>query len=435
MTDHPQQPMLFDFPEDAMRAAFEEAIVAEPDNLGNHAAYADWLSEQDDPRGEFIAVQLALEDGSLPAEQREQLRRRESELLQRHQRRWLGGLAPFLLEEHPLVDWAGSELPAGTPMATFAFRRGWLDRLHVNSLTLDFARAMKAAPAMRLVRELLVEYVQDTQGPPPIPEDDIPDYERWPGLHPLRGATNLTNVRHFRLGPDQGDEAGGFRCYVRSSVTAQIVGLMPRLEELYLWCNGFDLNDVLTLPTLSNLRVLLVYHAEQVHRLQHLDGPTFRNLSRLLIHPHCLSWCRWAEEDRAAGYAVERDGYLPLSVVRALLRSPHLTRLTDLRLRCSSMGDEGCREIVASGVLKRLKVLDLRHGAITDEGTAVLAACPDLRNLRWLDLDRNGLSAAAVARLKSLGIPLRIDNQQTNEELHPAEDYLRPQYLYEGEFE
>ena len=99
------------------------------------------------------------------------------------------------------------------------------------------------------------------------------------------------------------------------------------------------------------------------------------------------------------------------------------------------MGDEGCRDIVASGVLKRLKMLDLRHGCITDEGTAVLADCPDLRNLEWLDLDRNGLSADGVERLKRLGIPLRIDSQQTQAELHPTEEYRSPQYLYEGEFE
>jgi hypothetical protein len=99
------------------------------------------------------------------------------------------------------------------------------------------------------------------------------------------------------------------------------------------------------------------------------------------------------------------------------------------------MGDEGCREIVDSGILKRVKMLDLRHGAITDEGARTLADCPDLRNLEWLDLDRNGLSAAGVARMKQLGIPLRIDSQQTHAELHPTAEYHHPQYLYEGEFE
>jgi uncharacterized protein (TIGR02996 family) len=423
-----------------IRQSFEDALVAEPDSLANQAAYADWLSEQDDEaeraRGEFIAVQTALEDASLPAEQRSRLRQREGDLLSAHQRDWLGELAPFLLDGHPLRSWAALELPEETPQATFAFRRGHLDRLHVNSLTLDFARALKRAPEMRLVRELVIEYIEDGEGDEPaVPEDDIPAGQRWAGLHPLRGAKTLGNVRRFRLGPDQGDEYQQYRCYVKSCVTAEVVGLMPRLQELYLWCNRFNLNDVLTLPTLSNLRVLLLYHGEQVHRLQLLDRPTFRNLTHLLIHPHHLSWSAWDEDDVRSGFSIQEEGYLPLSVVGPLLRSKHLAHLTHLRLRCSSMGDEGCREIVRSGVLGRLKDLDLRHGAITDEGANVLADCPDLKNLAWLDLDRNGLTQAGLARMSRLGVPLRIDSQQTHEELHPTEEYRSPQYLCEGEFE
>src|SRR5205823_4472426 len=94
---------------ESLREAFEEALVAEPDNRGHHAAYADWLSEQDSgsdrARGEFIAVQMRLEDDSLPKKEREQLREREADLLEAHQREWLGGLAPFLLDDHPLVSW------------------------------------------------------------------------------------------------------------------------------------------------------------------------------------------------------------------------------------------------------------------------------------------------------------------------------------------
>jgi hypothetical protein len=99
------------------------------------------------------------------------------------------------------------------------------------------------------------------------------------------------------------------------------------------------------------------------------------------------------------------------------------------------MGDEGCEEIVRSGVLKRVKVLDLRHGCVSDRGAAILADCPDLKRLEWLDLDRNGLTAEGIARLQAVGIPLRADNQQTHAELNPTEEWESPHYLYEGEFE
>ena len=53
-----------------MREAFEQAILDNPNDLASYSAYSDWLQEQGDPRGEFIRVQLALEDESRPAPER-----------------------------------------------------------------------------------------------------------------------------------------------------------------------------------------------------------------------------------------------------------------------------------------------------------------------------------------------------------------------------
>ncbi len=36
-----------------MREAFERALVDNPDERATSSAYADWLQEQGDPRGEF----------------------------------------------------------------------------------------------------------------------------------------------------------------------------------------------------------------------------------------------------------------------------------------------------------------------------------------------------------------------------------------------
>src|SRR5687768_4245894 len=59
----------------------EAAIRADPDDRAAHAAYADYLTERSDPQGEFIQVQLALEDESLPADQRKTLQARKKALL------------------------------------------------------------------------------------------------------------------------------------------------------------------------------------------------------------------------------------------------------------------------------------------------------------------------------------------------------------------
>src|SRR5262245_11648428 len=61
-------------PLDATGQALESALVESPDDLAAQMAFADWLSEQADPRhqarSEFIRVQMQLEDESMPVAQR-----------------------------------------------------------------------------------------------------------------------------------------------------------------------------------------------------------------------------------------------------------------------------------------------------------------------------------------------------------------------------
>ena len=64
------------------REALEAAVRANPDDRAAHAALADYLLERGDPRGEFIQIQLALEDESLPAARRKELKAREKALLE-----------------------------------------------------------------------------------------------------------------------------------------------------------------------------------------------------------------------------------------------------------------------------------------------------------------------------------------------------------------
>ena len=58
-----------------------EGSLRPSSDLATHVAFADWLSEQADSRhqarGEFVRVQLQLEDEGLPAAQRRKLQRRE----------------------------------------------------------------------------------------------------------------------------------------------------------------------------------------------------------------------------------------------------------------------------------------------------------------------------------------------------------------------
>jgi uncharacterized protein (TIGR02996 family) len=95
--------------------AFLQAILENPEDDTPRLAYADWLGERDDPRGEFIRVQcrlatMAAEDGRRPP--LEELERR---LLEGHQDEWLDSLRPLL--------------------SGWRFRRGFLDAIRVPAAT------------------------------------------------------------------------------------------------------------------------------------------------------------------------------------------------------------------------------------------------------------------------------------------------------------
>jgi hypothetical protein len=106
-----------------------------------------------------------------------------------------------------------------------------------------------------------------------------------------------------------------------------------------------------------------------------------------------------------------------------------LKKLTHLQLRLSDMGDDGIREIIASGILKQLTWLDLQHGCVTDEGASLLAACPDAKRLEHLDLSRNAVSTKGLRALRKASVNAVANKPLTQNELDERE------YLREGDFE
>src|SRR5688500_8708013 len=118
--------------------AFEQALTANPDDFAGWCAYADYLVEQDDPRGAFMQTQLALEDEGRSKEGRDALKQREAELLAEHERDWLGPLAGYLPD--------GSPRRSEPPMILY-LARGFLAEVRVLFLTPHFLRTLAASPA------------------------------------------------------------------------------------------------------------------------------------------------------------------------------------------------------------------------------------------------------------------------------------------------
>jgi uncharacterized protein (TIGR02996 family) len=401
----------------SLREALEAALMENPDDTAAHMAYADWLTEQGDPKGEFIQVQMRLEQEGLKAADRKKLQQREQQLLKKHRTEWLGTVAD-LIDNPPPVQYESSALKV-----RYGWARGWLDWLQIDNLSVEVSRRLAAATETRLLRRLeVLEDIWEDPGEYPA-GPDVPEEAERPSLYPLTRAKHLGNVRILQLG-EQADhflqQQTRNDCFYNCRMTGEgavgIIKLMPKLEELYLLANNVDVEQLFSLKTLHNLRIMQVYHLHRYPLSRLAKNPSLGRLTHLLIHPHAI-------EDL-------EEPPITLEGFRAVVRATNLPSLTHLQLRLTLFGDRGIEEIVKSGILKRLKFLDLRGGGVSDEGAKLLADCPDVTNLQVLDLSRNQLTKAGLNLLKKTGIAVRAGEQWQGDPDEGGEGYM-----FEGDIE
>jgi uncharacterized protein (TIGR02996 family) len=406
--------------------AFERALAANPDDVAARSAYADYLTERGDPRGEFMQVQLALEDESLPKAERDRLKKQEKALLKAHEADWLGSLAPFLLDQNPpKQEWRRNE------RITYRFRRGWLDDLEIPRLGVELTRALNRCREARFLRRL---HVHSNAYEFPAGSGDIPEYADGtfaPGpdlpagvdhyvvaYHLLAKFPHFAAVRVLHLGNsitetyDDSDQ-----CHTEGDVAYHYVKQMPNAEEVYLLAHNVDTNKLFALP-MPRLRVLQVFHARNYPVEKLAANKTLTNLTHLLLQPHA------PDED---------EPYLRLRHLRAVCRSPHLPKLTHLAFRFTDAGDPGVEEIVSSGLLKRLTVLDLTGGCVTDEGARRLAASADVKSLNRLALDTNALTKTGIDALKKAKI--NVSAREQHNEVPPFEEGMMPEFFFYADIE
>jgi len=413
-------------PPPADQLALEAGLAAHPDEIAAHSAYADYLTEHDDPRGEFVQVQLKLEDESLSRPERAALAAREKELQARHERKWLGDLGRFLVG-----DWCGPNKPYH-----FEFRRGWLDSVRVLPFPHALVNALARAPEARLLRRLEVVYDMShhphgfdefSRGPEAALRADEQAgavYDQHSALPPLLASPHLGNLRAFKLGFSDDSERPGHSTMVdpfgtcTAKQVVELLGKWPRLEELYL---NTDIQGVKTLfasPVLGNLRVLQYYYGSpyadyrRTSAVAYPLGTLARNkalasLHTLRLHPG-------------------RDATVALDDFAAVLKSKNLLALRHLQVHMTTFADEGAAAVVSSGILKRLKTLDIGYGNMTDDGAKALAASPDLKNLEALHVSHNALTKRGVQALR------KVLPQVVSEGQHDDDD---ESYLYEVDWE
>lgn len=387
---------------------FLNEIRENPDDLGAHAVFADWLEERGDPRGEFINTQLQLEDDSVKTAQRKKLQKRESELLKAHARDWLGDLAPYLLDQKGRDD---IEYFRG-PVYSHSFARGQLDSLTVHYFLPEFASLLRRSPHAATIRRLHFRHVPS--GTELVHEfkqyaGQDWDYRTNPCFDALAGC-RFDNVREFEV--DEHDQ-----CHTTAAGVEKLVRKMPRLESLHLAAHYVDSEKVFKL-SMPNLRSLTVHHLRDYPVEVLARNKSLKLLESIWFFPH------------AADFTAEP--YLDLSDLRAICRSKHLVSLKKLALYSTPFGNEGVQELIDSGMLSRLSELDLCFGAVTDEGAELLAST-DLSGLEQLTLLGNYLTKKGVNVLKKTGVTLNARHQYKGQPSTDPADF--PHHLYEGDIE
>jgi uncharacterized protein (TIGR02996 family) len=352
------------------REMLEAAIAADFDDLAAHAAYADLLAEEGDPRGEYIQLHLALEDANQSPRLLAEWRQRAHRLLQAHQRDWLGMLAPFLM------DRSRSTVEPDTPNIEYTWKRGWLAELHAQDVRDAFTRVLADAPEARMLQALSLRNTRlpNNQGP----------------LEPLVASLYLGTLKSFVLGDPEAMD-----CTADGELVPTLVQKMPQLRELDVRAEGVDLGRLF---------------GQQLSDLQALSAGFlgFLPLDVLAANTSLASLRRLFLSIPRGPFT---ESYLQPRSLRVFLAAAQFGQLVDLTLRTANDGNLVCVEIVRSGILRRLKRLDLRNCGITDDGAAELARSPDLAHLDVLDVGGNLITPLVVSRLQEAEIRVQWDSQ------------------------
>ena len=367
----------------AKHKPFVDDILEDPDELANYGVYADWLTDNGDPRGQLINVQLQLERPKLTPAARKKLKATEKKILTKHLDQLLGELAEFHSPNPKKEKWGERH--------EMEFARGFLDRLIIDDLTEELGAALVASQASRMIRTLGIQGI---------------DYEYVEeGAFKKLAKDEYANVRHLIVGDDRSVFAEGLELLVKN---------MPRIEKLELMARAVNNGKLFSLK-MPNLKHLDMYSGTDYPLEKLARNSSLQNLEYLSIFPHMLE--PWHDEP-----------YINLKGVQALCRSPHLKNLRHFEIHCTEVGDKGIKALVKATFFGNLEVLDLSYGVISNEG-ALLLAEQDLSHFKKIVLDENNILDEGQTALKK-AFP-KVDLGMQYDEIDPDS----PEHLWHGDME
>jgi uncharacterized protein (TIGR02996 family) len=401
---------------------FLDAITSNPDDLATRLVYADWLTEQGDPKGDFIRVQCQLEQLPIDDPQRDDLEVRQDVLLDRHRGAWVEELPKWVQDKvvrfrrgfpHCVEVTAGQFAKSGRAL----LKKVPLQNLRLSNLDESNTKALTAMPELARMRAL----------------------ELWD-----RSLAPADAVKFLAAPVFAGLTRLGYFLPAGSSLLAVAACLAcPSVQQLRELAVGSLEPGVARLAAESVARlpfpllVALVFgepvrdaevrglcSAPFAARLSKLrfQWPTGVDGLQALTEAGALAGLRvfglgvsdiWSEESaelfKASHFrrVVELSlNYAGVEAIRDLARSPMAGNLRILRLQHANQSPAGARALVGGHVFSRLAWLDLEGTFWNDAGAAIFAASDRFPNLRRLDLAGMSMTEKTLKALaESLHFP------------------------------
>jgi len=351
-------------------AALFRQVLDHPDEDGPRLIFADWLDEHDDPRGEFVRLQVAL--ARLPAHDpaRPDLARRERALRQAHAAEWVA----------PLAGQA----------TRCTFRRGFIAAITLPAAAfVEYGAELLTLAPIRSVR--LTEVAGAVDG--------------------LMVCASLARLAELDL---SGNELGDL--LARRLLTCP---LLLGLAELALAANGLTdqtVRALSALPWTALARLDLAHnHVHDIgpllglHTLQHLDVshndlatmPKFARPLIVQIAGNPLGDAG-AISFMANAHACA-DGTLDLSgcgitavTINRLIDWPARQKLHTIAVDHNALGDAGVVSLVNAGGLDQLRRLRLVNVSATNPAAVALVGSDLFPRLLNLDLRDNRIGPTGV---------------------------------------
>jgi len=373
--------------------AYVEAIRAQREDDAPRLAYANWLQERGDPRGEFIQAQVRWYQAHLAL---------DVAAMQQHARHWA---------LHYKKAWLGPLEALG--LYGVQFRRGF-----VEAGTIDLADFLANADRIFELAPLLHELNTSHKEPDwllrlaEFPALRRLDAVKLMGAPVMGGPVSADALRTFASSPNAANLRSVDLRELRLTGTdipaacVQVLEL-PRLTRFAFTGNGVcprgpkqripptPIGDEVVValaqsPNLSRLRVLTLIFSQAV---------TDKGAAALASSPYLAC----SEGLELSQTAITDAG------AQALADSPRLAGLTRLDMCLSKVGNAGLEALIQSPNLGALRNLTL-GSHVTDKGARRLAACPAASRLRCLDLSHN--SQLGVAGAEALAASEHLTNLQ-----------------------